>query len=99
MSRRVRGPSSETVGALQRSVCAQAHDEHDDASFVALWSCTDFVRWRTDGSVHWNYQKEAAAATVRHVIGATGVTVGVTVVDTVPVPATGSRFGPFVGQR
>ncbi len=29
--------------------------------------------WITlSGSVHWNYQKEAAAAAVRHVIGATG---------------------------
>ena len=45
--------------------------------------------WITlSGSVHWNYQKEAAAAAVRHVIGATGVTVRVTVVDIGAVPAT-----------
>jgi osmotically-inducible protein OsmY len=56
--------------------------------------------WITlSGGVNWNYQKEAAAAAVRHVIGATGVTVRVTVVDTGPVPAPRSPFGPFVGRR
>ena len=48
--------------------------------------------WITlSGSVHWNYQKEAAAAALRHVLGATGVTVRVTVVDIGPVPAIRSR--------
>jgi hypothetical protein len=37
--------------------------------------------WVTlSGSVQWKYQKEVAAAAVRHVIGVTGVTVRVTVV-------------------
>ena len=31
------------------------------------------------GSVHWDYQKQAAAAAVRHVVGATGVTDCITV--------------------
>jgi osmotically-inducible protein OsmY len=51
------------------------------------------------GSVHWNYQKQAATAAVRHVIGATGVTVRVTVVDAGPVPATRSPSGSFFGRR
>ena len=56
--------------------------------------------WITlSGNVHWNYQKEAAAAAARHVIGATGVTVRVSVDDTGPAPANRPPFGPFVGQR
>jgi osmotically-inducible protein OsmY len=56
--------------------------------------------WITlSGSVHWSYQKEAAAAAVRHVIGAIGVTVRVTVADGGSVPATRSPLGPFVGRR
>jgi osmotically-inducible protein OsmY len=54
--------------------------------------------WITlSGSVQWKYQKEAAAAAVRHVIGATGVTVRVTVVDVGPVPR--SPLGPSFGRR
>jgi osmotically-inducible protein OsmY len=38
--------------------------------------------WITlSGSVQWNYQKRAAAAALRRVIGVTGVTDRVTVVD------------------
>lgn len=56
--------------------------------------------WITlSGSVQWNHQKEAAAAAVRHVIGATGVTVRVTVVDIGPAPAIRSPFGPVFGRR
>ena len=56
--------------------------------------------WITlSGSVHWKYQKEAAAAAVRHVIGVTGVTVRLTVADTGSAPATRSPFDPFAGRR
>jgi osmotically-inducible protein OsmY len=56
--------------------------------------------WITlSGSVQWSYQKEAAAAAVRHVIGATGVTVRVSVTHTGPAPANRPPFGPFVGRR
>jgi osmotically-inducible protein OsmY len=56
--------------------------------------------WITlSGSVQWNYQKQAAAAAIRHAIGATGVTDRVTVVDIGPLLATRSRFGPFFGRR
>lgn len=45
--------------------------------------------WITlSGSVRWDYQKEAAAAAVRHVVGATGVT------DLITVGAAGRTHAP-----
>jgi osmotically-inducible protein OsmY len=56
--------------------------------------------WITlSGSVHWSYQKQAAAAAVRHAIGATGVTDRVTLVGAAPQPATRSQIGSVLGWR
>jgi osmotically-inducible protein OsmY len=56
--------------------------------------------WITlSGSVHWSYQKQAAAAAVRHAIGATGVTDRVTVICAAPRPATRLQIGSVFGWR
>jgi len=96
----VRGPTSDVGAASSGSIRLSDADIARSAqrmlqSITLLpTGCVEVVvdgGWITlSGSVPWNYQKEAAAAAVRHVLGATGVTVRVTV-DIGPVPAIRSR--------
>jgi osmotically-inducible protein OsmY len=56
--------------------------------------------WITlSGNVHWHYQKQAAAAAVRYVVGAAGVTDLVTVGAGGPPPSSRSEIDPVLNWR
>jgi osmotically-inducible protein OsmY len=91
----VRSVTSEIGVALSESSRRSDADIARSAQNMLLWitslptGCIQAVvddGWITlFGSVHWDYQKQAAAAAVRFVVGATGVTDRITL-DAVGLP-------------